>query len=191
MSYAVTALVRAMRLPATVRRRCRTGVKAVLLALADRCDDHGTYAFPSVATIAAEAEIGLRTVDRHLELLVELGLISEEAPARQHRPRIWQLHLDAIRALVPGSPNGSRQGRQIESPRVAKSGLQGRQIEPQGRQIGAPGSPKLGDRSYERYVQNGGSAAAPRARPLKAPYGSRTAGNVDALRAFASRRQRR
>jgi hypothetical protein len=76
-------------------------VKAVLNALADRCWDDGTDAFPSVATIAAQVEISIRTTHRCLDTLRHLGLIAEQAPPRQHRPRTWRLNLEAIRALDP------------------------------------------------------------------------------------------
>lgn len=94
-------MVRAARLPRTVKRRPQT--KAVLLALADRCNNDGFDAFPAVPTIAAECEIGTRTADACLATLRGHGLIAEQSPPRQHRPRTWRLNLDAILALAPGS----------------------------------------------------------------------------------------
>lgn len=68
----------------------------MLLALADRCDDYGRNAWPAVATIAAEVEIGTRTTDRCLSSLRDHGLIIEQLAPRQHRPRTWRLNLEAL-----------------------------------------------------------------------------------------------
>lgn len=101
MSYDVSALVRACRLPRVMVNR--PAAKGVLLSLADDCRDAGDgffTAWTSVATMAQEAEISPRTVDAHLAALRERGLISEHSPPRQHRPRTWRLHLIAILELV-------------------------------------------------------------------------------------------
>jgi hypothetical protein len=97
LSFRVTAMVRAARLPKSLR--CRTAAKAVLLALADRCDDDGRNAWPSVGTIAVETEVCTRTAHACLASLQSTGLIAEQAPPRQHRPRTWRLMLDTIAAL--------------------------------------------------------------------------------------------
>jgi hypothetical protein len=91
-------MVREARLPRSVRRRPE--MKAVLLALADRCGHDGCDARPSVKTIAAEAEIGEKIAQVCLKGLRDLGLISEQAPPKRHRPRTWRLNLSAIRALL-------------------------------------------------------------------------------------------
>lgn len=77
--------------------RCQ--VKAVLLALADRCDDEGFDAWPSVATIAAETELHHRTVQRCLRQLETAALIAEQDKPRQYRPRTWMVNLDAVTDL--------------------------------------------------------------------------------------------
>src|SRR5690242_1528985 len=87
----VIAMVRAARLPRTMKRR--PALKGVLLVLAYHCDGHGAGAWPSVATIAGEVEIGTRTADVCLRDLQSAGLIAEQAPPRQHRPRTWRLNL--------------------------------------------------------------------------------------------------
>jgi Helix-turn-helix domain len=97
VSYRMTAMVRACRFPRRLRRRCP--LKAVLLALADRADDEGNGAWPSVRTIAAETELRVRTVEGLLMGLASMGVIFEQAPPRQHRPRTWGLRLEAIAAL--------------------------------------------------------------------------------------------
>ena len=99
MSFKVTAMVRAARLPRTMKRRPE--VKAVLLALADRCLDDGSNAWPAVATIAAESEISARTAHRCLATLLHHDLIKEQSAPRQHKPRVWRLNLDAILNLAP------------------------------------------------------------------------------------------
>jgi hypothetical protein len=99
VAWQVQLLVRDARLPRTVKRRPE--VKAVLRALADKCQPDGTGARPAVATIAAEAEIGVRTAHACLAALRDLDLIVEQEPPRQHKPRVWRLNLHAIRALDP------------------------------------------------------------------------------------------
>ena len=77
----------------------RPEAKGILLALADRCDDDGRNAWPAVSTMAAEAEISVRTAHVVLEALVASGLIAEQEPPRQHKPRTWMLNPSALAAL--------------------------------------------------------------------------------------------
>ena len=109
VSYEVTALVSAACLPETMKRRPEA--KGVLFALADKCVDTGMDAWPSVATIAAEVELGPRTVHKVLKSLQSCGLIAEQAPPRQHRPRTWRLNLDLLRAL-----SGKQQSAALRTP---------------------------------------------------------------------------
>jgi hypothetical protein len=99
VSFKVTRLVRSARLPRTMPRRAQ--VKAVLLALSDRCDDDGFNAWPSVATIAAETELAERAVQYALRHLEAADLIGEQEKPRQHRPRTWFLNLDELVRLSP------------------------------------------------------------------------------------------
>jgi hypothetical protein len=98
MSYFVTRLVRAVRLPRTLAHRSAT--KGVLLALADDCQDDGRDAYTARSTIALEAAISPDTVDAHLKALQALGLISIQHKSRQHHPNIWRLHLPVLAALT-------------------------------------------------------------------------------------------
>jgi hypothetical protein len=98
LSFKVTATVRAARLPRTIKRRPEA--KAILMALADRCDDAGQNAWPSVALMAAESEISPRTAYTVLETLRSQGIIQEQEPPRQHRPRTWKLNLDSLKNLA-------------------------------------------------------------------------------------------
>jgi DNA-binding transcriptional regulator YhcF (GntR family) len=65
----------------------RPEAKGILLALADRADEAGGNAWPSVATMAAEAEVSVRTAQKVLAELASAGLIEEQARPTQHRPR--------------------------------------------------------------------------------------------------------
>jgi hypothetical protein len=98
MSLLVTRLVRCARLPLSLSQRPTS--KGLLLALADDCRDDGSHAFPSRITLAREVEVSGRTVDAHLKILSMLGLIVEQAPPTQHRPRTWRLDLARICALA-------------------------------------------------------------------------------------------
>jgi hypothetical protein len=107
-------MVRAARLPRTIGSRC--AAKAVLLALADRCDDDGENAWPSVATIAAETESNERTVQECLRALREHGLIAEQARPRQHRPYTYRLNLATLTAL-----SGVQESAPLNSPEGQES----------------------------------------------------------------------
>ena len=102
MALDVSMLCRACRLPKDMFNR--PVAKHVLDSLANYCQCNGDgvfTAFPSVTTMAQEAEVGSkRTIDSHLQALQRRGLISEYAAPKQHRPREWRLHLDKIAMLV-------------------------------------------------------------------------------------------
>jgi hypothetical protein len=74
--------------------------KAVLLALADDCHDDGSTAYTSRATLVREVEVSAGTIDAHLRRLATVGLIVEQAPPTQHRPRTWRLDLARICSLA-------------------------------------------------------------------------------------------
>lgn len=94
MSLKVSQIVRRARLPRSMPRRPEA--KGILLALADRADDAGCNAWPSVATMAAEVEVSVRTAQKVLGELVEAGLVEEQARPTQHRPRTYRLNLVAL-----------------------------------------------------------------------------------------------
>lgn len=58
------------------------GDRLVLLALADHAKDDGTYAWPSVETIAREAHLSSRQVRRCLRNLEESGSITQTGTSR-------------------------------------------------------------------------------------------------------------
>jgi hypothetical protein len=125
----VQQLVRDARLPRSVKRR--PAVKGVLLALADKCHDDGTNAWPSEATIAAEAEVSVKTARACLTTLRDLKLIVEEARPRQHKPRVWRLNLRAIRALEGKADRQHAAGLTSTDRQSLKSGRQDRESDAQ------------------------------------------------------------
>lgn len=101
MAYAVTNLVRQVRLPRTIP--CRPTAKHCLYSLADRVGPNGKAAWPSLATMAAEADVDdERTIAARLKSLAAHNLIYEIAPPRQRRPRTWGLNLEVLEALAQG-----------------------------------------------------------------------------------------
>lgn len=80
--------------------------KAVLVNMADKASDGGEGVFASKATIAAETEMGLSTVKRAINDLLEKGLISEvgtKACTNGHTV-VYDMNLTAIRALEEWKP---------------------------------------------------------------------------------------
>ncbi len=51
------------------------GVKAVAVKLADYASDNGADIYPARATIAEQTECGVRSVDRHINYLLALGVL--------------------------------------------------------------------------------------------------------------------
>lgn len=79
--------------------------KLILIALAEKADNDGRNAFPSVATLARYAECDERTVQRSLRHLEQSGWIVCESPARRNRPRNYTLIVEKL------------EGRRIATPR--------------------------------------------------------------------------
>lgn len=86
-----------------------SGVRLVLLKLADCANDNGEQSFPSVRTIADECELSPRQVQRALRWLVTAGFIREVTPASHHRPTEWALCLD-VQGCHPVTPEAPPQG---------------------------------------------------------------------------------
>jgi len=139
MAYNVTTLVRKARLPVSMGKR-RLAAKAVLLALADRCNDRGGNAWPSKATIAAECELdSVRTVNACLRELAKNQIIFEQEKSRQHRPRTWAIDLAVLASLAPMPFISTAPEAQAESP-LAVPGGHGRtslavQIQPEAQAV--------------------------------------------------------
>ncbi|MTH36625.1 hypothetical protein GL279_18770 [Paracoccus limosus] len=75
--------------------------KAVLTNMADKASDGGEGVFASKATIAAETEMGLTTVKRAINELLEKGLIVEAGakPCTNGHTIIYDMVVGAIAAL--------------------------------------------------------------------------------------------
>jgi Helix-turn-helix domain len=77
-------------------RRQRTGgmpTKCTLLLLAEYADDETGVAWPSIRTLAEDADTDTRCMRRQLDTLEELGLIEKESGDRSHANR-YRLRLD-------------------------------------------------------------------------------------------------
>jgi hypothetical protein len=165
VSYKVTAMVRAARLPRTLKRRPQ--LKAVLFALADRCNNDGLDAFPSTKTIMAETELGEHTVKACLDALQAAGLIHEQEPPRQHRARTWRVNLELLQSVAAPLPDAAldtRVGPQPGADLGEPAPLPGAGLNLESEGVEAPSGP----RSVESAPRNGppgprfpGSSSAP------------------------------
>lgn len=86
--------------------------KLVLLALADRADDHGRHSWPSAGTLGKRTGLDARTVRRVLRSLETAGLISRGDQRRvasipaYSRPVVWDLNLAHAAAPPDTTPGG-------------------------------------------------------------------------------------
>lgn len=81
--------------------------KAILIALAEHAGDDGTSIYPAVSTIADDADVCVRTVQRTITKYTEVGLLVMTEEARQHKPRTYRINLDVL-ADYPLSETGRR-----------------------------------------------------------------------------------
>lgn len=101
-----------------------TGVKIVMLALADHANDATGLAWPSVPRLMARTGQSERTVQNSLRTLEQTGLIAEEAPPRQHQSRRYRLVMSKSEAQIlhpsktSGGAEDDTQGRKIRHPGV-------------------------------------------------------------------------
>lgn len=82
------------------------GAKAVLVALANRADEHG-YGFAGQPTIAADAEMGVRTVSGHMAHLETQGFIKRVRRNRLDGTRTSDGYQLALPAKSAGSDEAS------------------------------------------------------------------------------------
>jgi len=110
-----------------------------LLAMAERANDDGTDARQSVKTIASKARVSVRTAQRYLRSLEDMGLISRgDQRSVQHlrpdrRPMVYDINIDQSRGdnLTPrgadgvtdGAQRGDRPGTNGVTPVADKSSL--------------------------------------------------------------------
>jgi hypothetical protein len=98
----------------------------VLMVLCDHAHKDGTGAWPAVATIAAEAEMGERTVQRALAVLRQRGLIEVDTPATRYTSAVYRMNM-------AGDFRGDKndvQGCQIVHLRVTQNAFMGDSVSP-------------------------------------------------------------
>lgn len=75
--------------------------KLVLYSYADRADDAGGGARPSLKTVGSESMNSRKTVEQILARASAANLMAVEAPPGQHRARQYRLNLAALQQLNP------------------------------------------------------------------------------------------
>lgn len=75
----------------------RGNARLVLLAIADRANDDGTDAWPSIRTIAEKARVSERTAIRSVQALEELGELAVERSTGGHRSNSYRVVMDPAR----------------------------------------------------------------------------------------------
>src|SRR5436309_15646801 len=70
--------------------------QAVLLAIADRCDDEGTSAYPSVATIAKKTRLDERSVRRAIKRLQDLRVLTVDRAKGRHGTNVYTIRLVSV-----------------------------------------------------------------------------------------------
>lgn len=96
MSNKILTALRDYRLPKGVKQR--TATKCVLFALADRANDKSFKCFPGLTTLACDAEMSTRGVQRCIKQLAEIGIISIKR--RTATSNVYTINLDAILAAI-------------------------------------------------------------------------------------------
>lgn len=96
MSNKILTALRDYRLPEGIKQR--TATKCVLFALADRANDKSFKCFPGLTTLANDAEMSTRGVQRCIKQLAELGIISIKR--RTATSNVYTINLDAILATI-------------------------------------------------------------------------------------------
>lgn len=128
----LAALLWAADLPLSV---CNGTTYRVLLKLADRADDLGYGAYPSVRSIAAVLQCSERTVYRALAELRSKGLIREGDQRYvshldpRYRPTVYDVLTPALRGtesrgdipVIPARSRGDRSGRPGVTPVVNRT----------------------------------------------------------------------
>lgn len=96
MSNKILTVLRDYRLPEGVKQR--TATKCVLFALADRANDKSFKCFPGLTTLANDAEMSTRGVQRCIKQLAELGIISIKR--RTATSNVYTINLDTLIAAI-------------------------------------------------------------------------------------------
>ncbi|ABK49181.1 hypothetical protein Shewana3_2955 [Shewanella sp. ANA-3] len=96
MSNKILTVLRDYRLPEGVKQR--TATKCVLFALADRANDKSFKCFPGLTTLANDAEMSIRGVQRCIKQLAVLGIISIKR--RTATSNVYTINLDTLIAAI-------------------------------------------------------------------------------------------
>lgn len=96
MSNKILTVLRDYRLPEGVKQR--TATKCVLFALADRANDKSFKCFPGLTTLANDAEMSTRGVQRCIKQLAELGIVSIKR--RTANSNVYTIHLEQLQNAV-------------------------------------------------------------------------------------------
>lgn len=94
-------------------KACGPAAFHVLVILAERVDEYGYGAWPSIKGMAKSLEVSDRTVQRAIRELIDLGLIREGDQAQtthlQYRPTVYDVLTPALKYI-------ESKGRHIMSP---------------------------------------------------------------------------
>jgi hypothetical protein len=102
--------------------------KIVAIKLADVANDDGTRIYPSIFTVASEAELSKRQVQRIIDEFRKAGLLIVVRPGGgRNRPTEYRFDLEAIDRLPDARPTP-----EIPDFNSAKSELNGQQTAPEG-----------------------------------------------------------
>jgi hypothetical protein len=98
----VAALLAVHKLAVSTSRACYR----VLMCLAERADDNGGNAWPSIDSIATEAQANEKTVRRSLSKLEAVGLIVGERGRGRRNTTVWSLNFPITRLIREGVAPG-------------------------------------------------------------------------------------
>jgi hypothetical protein len=126
----------------------------VLMVLCEHAHHDGSQSWPSVKTIASEAEMSSRSVQAALRTLRQRGVIEIERVANRHSPAVYRMnmHLFPVRASSRGA----------EKPDV------GRKKSPSGAQINAFRGAEFADEPVHQPVKEPLQGSVPHSRPQHA-----------------------
>lgn len=90
--------------------QAKLGTRLVLIVLADHAKRDGTGAWPSVATIADEANLSERAVQRALRELEAAGEVVSQGPHPEHGTTVWDVLVGGAKSAPPGGDNSAPGG---------------------------------------------------------------------------------
>lgn len=104
----------------------------VALKLADHANDEGSKVWPSVSTLAEQAQCSERTVQNVLKAMRDCGLASVVKPGGGASPTIYALNVPLLRALANGKAElrGSADAIVIPAEAYLEAGMTGATVAP-------------------------------------------------------------